>query len=115
VGQEPGENKLEGNEYNQNYLTVPVNIRGSFLDNWLFFEPGIESTWILGNDSKDPKFELLWKIGAGSKVGKLNYSLNYLWGTQDQTDVIKTDPLQLTVYQSRLLQLKVSYPLWIQK
>jgi hypothetical protein len=107
---------LDGYIYKQNYLTVPVNLRGSFFKNWLFVEPGIEFTWILGNENKKPQNEMLWKIGAGSKIGKLNYSLNYLWGTKEQSDILNPGPdFRVIVYKSRMIQLKVTYPLWSKK
>jgi hypothetical protein len=107
---------LDGYKYNQNYLTFPVNLRGSFFKNWLFIEPGIELTWMLGNEVKDPKYEMLWKIGAGSKIGKLNYSLNYLWGSKEQSDILNPGPdFRVIVYKSRMIQLKVTYPLWSKK
>lgn len=99
--------------YKQNYLVVPVNLRKSFFDNWLFVESGVELNWILGRESKKPKNEMLWKIGIGSKLGKLNYSFNYLWGNKEQEDLliegIKFVPV---VYNSRIVQLKLTYPLW---
>ena len=99
--------------YKQNYLVVPVNLRKSFLNNWLFVEPGIELNWILGRENKKPKNEMLWKIGVGSKLGKLNYSLNYLWGNKEQHDMlVEGDKFAPVVYNSRMLQFKVSYPLW---
>lgn len=99
--------------YKQNYLVVPVNLRKNFLNNWLFVEPGIELNWILGREDKKPKNEMLWKIGVGSKLGKLNYSLNYLWGNKAQRDMlVEGDKFAPVVYNSRMLQFKVSYPLW---
>ena len=99
--------------YKQNYLVVPVNLRKSFLNNWLFVEPGIELNWILGREDKKSKNEMLWKIGIGSKLGKLNYSLNYLWGNKEQHDMlVEGDKFAPVVYKSRMLQFKVSYPLW---
>lgn len=99
--------------YKQNYIVVPINLRKSFLNNWLYLESGVELNWILGREDKKPKNEMLWKFGVGSKLGKLNYSLNYLWGSKEQEDMliegIKFAPV---VYKSRMLQLKVSYPLW---
>lgn len=99
--------------YNQNYLVVPVNLRKNFLNNWLFVEPGIELNWILGRKDKKPKNEMLWKIGVGSKLGKLNYSLNYLWGNKEQFDMLADGDKYAPVnYNSRMLQFKFSYPLW---
>jgi len=113
IGHLVGHPTLDGYKYNQNYLTVPVNLRGDFFNKWLFVEPGIELTWILANEDKDPQFEMLWKIGAGSKIGKLNYSLNYLWGTKEQFDILNSGPdFRVIVYKSRIVQLKVSYPIW---
>lgn len=102
--------------YKQNYLVVPINLRKNFLNNWLFVEPGIELNWILGREDKKPKNEMLWKIGVGSKLGKLNYSLNYLWGNKEQSDMlVDGDKFVPVVYKSRILQFKVSYPLWQKK
>ena len=103
--------------YNQNYLVIPVNIRKSFLNKWLFAETGIELNWILGHENKKPQNEMLWKIGLGSKLGKLNYSLNYLWGNKEQGELIIYGPAEEykfapVNYKSRILELKISYPLW---
>jgi len=106
-------NSVDSYTYKQNYLVLPINIRKNFLNNWLFVEPGIELNWILSRENKKPKNEILWKIGVGSKLGKLNYSLNYLWGNKEQKDMlIKGDKFAPVVYNSRMLQFKVSYPLW---
>jgi hypothetical protein len=108
-----GQTTFDGYRYKQNYLVVPINPRKSFFNGWLFIEPGVELNWILGRPDKTPKNELLWKIGAGSKIGKLNYSLNYLWGNKEQDDMLvdgaKYSPV---IYKSRMVQFKVSYPLW---
>jgi len=99
--------------YRQNWLVVPFNLRKSFLNNWLFVEPGIELNWILGHEQMKHKNEMLWKIGIGSKFGKLNYSLNYLWGNKEQLDFLYPDGnFKIVNYNTRMLQLKVSYPLW---
>jgi hypothetical protein len=104
---------LDGYIYKQNYLTIPVNLRGSFFKNWLFVEPGIELNKILGNEDKKLQNEMLWKIGAGSKIGKLNYSLNYLWGSKVQSDILNPGPdSRIIVYKNRMVQLKLTYPLW---
>jgi len=109
-----GEPTLDGFKYNQNYLVVPFNLRKSFFNERLFVEIGPELNWIFGRENKDPKTELLWKIGAGSKIGKLSYSLNYLWGNKEQSDVlISGSNNKFVTYNSRMLQLKVSYPLWL--
>lgn len=106
---------LDGYKYKQNYLVVPINLRKSFLNEKLFIEPGIELNRILGREDKDPQTELLWKIGAGSKIGKLSYSFNYLWGNKEQFDIINPGPdFRVVLYKSRMLQFKVSYPLWLE-
>ncbi len=104
---------LDGFKYKQNYLVLPINLRKSFLNEKLYFETGVELNRIIGRDKKDPQTELLWKIGAGSKIGKLSYSLNYIWGNKEQFDILRMEPdARVVAYKSRLLQLKVSYPLW---
>lgn len=104
---------LDGFRYKQNYLVLPVNLRKSFLNEMLFLESGVELNRIIGRDKKDPQTELLWKIGAGSKIGKLSYSINYLWGNKEQFDVLWLEPdFRVVDYKSRMLQFKVSYPLW---
>ncbi len=113
VGYPIGYPTLEGFKYKQNYLVLPFNLRKSFLNEKLFVETGVELARILGRDKKDPKTELLWKIGAGSKIGKLSYSLNYIWGNKEQEDILRLEPdLKIVAYKSRMLQFKVSYPLW---
>jgi hypothetical protein len=86
------------------------------LNGWLFLEPGVELNWVLGRAHKNPKNEILWKFGVGSKLGKLNFSLNYLWSDKEQVDLliegIKIAPV---VYKIRMLQLKITYPLWQKK
>jgi hypothetical protein len=107
---------LDGFQYKQNYLVLPVNIRKSFLNEKLFIETGVELARILGRDKKDPQTELLWKIGAGSKIGKLSYSLNYIWGNREQFDVLRLEPdFKVVDYKSRMMQFKVSYPLFGKK
>jgi len=106
--------------YKQNGLVVPINIRKGFMNNWIFAETGIEMNWILNREDKKPKNEMLWKIGVGSKLGRLNYSLNYLWGTQAQTDVITYGPVEeykftAVEYKNRMLQFTVTYPIWVKK
>jgi hypothetical protein len=104
---------IDGYKYKQNYLAVPINLRKTFLKNWLFIEPGLEFNWIIGSKNIKQKNEMLWKIGAGSKIGKLNYSLNYLWGNKEQFDILNPGPdFKIVTYKSRMVQLKVSYPLW---
>ncbi len=102
--------------YNQNCLVVPFNLRKNYFNGLLFVEPGFELDWIMGRENREPKHELLWKIGLGSHLGKLEYSLNYLWGSKQQEDMliegIKFAPV---IYKSRLVQLTVSYPLWGKK
>lgn len=116
VMNQTGNSSLEGYKYKQDYWVVPVNLRKCFLSNWLFIEPGIEFNWIIGRADKDPKMEILWKIGAGSKIGKLNYSLNYLWGNKEQSDFLNPGPdFKVVMYKSRMFQFKVSYPLWQKK
>lgn len=105
-----------GYKYNQNYLVVPLNLRKSFFNEMLFIETGLELNWILKRVDKKPKNEMLWKIGAGSKLGKLNYSLNYIWGNKEQSDLlISGSNVKFVTYTSRMIQLKVSYPLWQKK
>ena len=104
---------LDGYQYKQNYLVVPINLRKSFLNEKLFIEPGIELNRILGREDKKTQTELLWKIGAGSKIGKLSYSLNYLWGNKEQFDILNPGAdFKVVLYKSRMLQFKVSYPLY---
>lgn len=99
--------------YKQNCLVVPINLRKNFINNWLFVEPGIELNWILSREDKKPQNEILWKIGVGSKLRKLNYSLNYLWGHKEQVDILNPGPeFKVITYKSRMLQFKGSYPLW---
>lgn len=104
---------VDSYSYKQNYLVVPVNLRKHLLNDWLFVETGIEMNWSLGREDKRPKNEMLWKIGIGSKLGNLNYSLNYLWGHKKQIDILNPGAdFQVVAYKSRMLQFKVSYPLW---
>lgn len=98
--------------YKQNYVVLPINLRKSFWNEKFFIEPGIELNRIVGLEYKEPQTELLWKMGAGSRMGKLNYSLNYVWGNQVQTDILDLNNFKMAQYKSRMLQLKVSYPLW---
>ena len=113
IGYQTSSKPFDGYQYNQNYLVVPLNLRKSFFNEKLFIETGLELNWILGRENKKPKSEILWKIGAGSKLGKLNYSLNYIWGNNEQSDVlISGTNVKFVNYSSRLLQLKVSYLLW---
>lgn len=105
--------------YKQNTLVVPVNIRKN-INKWLFAETGIELNWILNREVKKPQNEILWKIGLGSKIGRLNYSLNYLWETQEQSDVINYGPAEeykfaAVKYKNRMLQFTVTYPIWVKK
>ncbi|MBA4408624.1 MAG: hypothetical protein Q8S54_05640 [Bacteroidota bacterium] len=113
VGYPIGYPTLDGYQYKQSYLVLPVSLRKTYLNEKLFLEAGLELNRIFGREKKDPQTELLWKIGAGSKVGKLNYSLNYLWGNKEQEDILRLDPnLKIVAYKSRMLQFEVSYPLW---
>ncbi len=113
IGYPPNsERPFDGYRYNQNSLVIPLNIRKSFFTERLFVEAGLELDRVLNHENKDPKIELLWKIGAGSRIGKLNYSLNYIWGNKEQADVLISDSnYKVITYKSRMLQLKVSYPL----
>lgn len=113
VGYPIGYPTLDGFKYKQNYLVLPLNLRKSFLNEKLFIETGMELARILGRDKKDPQTELLWKVGAGSKIGKLSYSLNYIWGNKEQFDILRMEPdYRVVLYKSRMLQFKVSHPLW---
>lgn len=113
VGYPIGYPTLDGFKYKQNYLVLPLNLRKSFLNEKLFIETGMELARILGRDKKDPQTELLWKVGTGSKIGKLSYSLNYIWGNKEQFDILRMEPdYRVVLYKSRMLQFKVSYPLW---
>lgn len=103
-------------KYKQSFLVVPINLRYSLLNNWLFVEPGAEFSWILNRENRKPGNDLLWKIGLGSKLGKLNYSLNYLWGSKAQTDVfLQWTRVDGLTFKNRMVQFKVSYPLWNSK
>ncbi len=103
-------------KYKQSFLVVPINLRYNLLNNWLFIEPGAELSWVLNRGNRRPNNDMMWKIGLGSKIGELNYSLNYLWGSKEQNDVFlqgtRVDGLR---FKSRMIQFKVSYPLWNSK
>lgn len=110
------ERPFDGYKYNQNYLAVPLNLKKSFFNEKLFIETGLELNCILNRKDKNKKNEMLWKIGAGNKLGKLNYSLNYIWGNKEQSDIlIFGSNVKFVTYTSRMLQLKLSYPLWEKK
>ena len=101
VGYPIGYPTLDGFKYKQNYLVLPLNLRKSFLNEKLFIETGMELARILGRDKKDPQTELLWKVGTGSKIGKLSYSLNYIWGNKEQFDILRMEPdYRVVLYKS---------------
>jgi len=100
---------FDGYNYNQHFLVVPINLRKSFFNEKLFVETGIEFNWILNREEKKPNSDMNYKIGLGSKLGKLDYSLNYIWGNERQSDILKrgTD-VKFVSYNTQMLQCKVA-------
>ncbi|MGQ8338085.1 hypothetical protein ACUNWD_16155 [Sunxiuqinia sp. A32] len=102
----------------QHYIVLPAKLKYRLKNNF-FVQSGLEASWLLNYDYVSVKPEFNWSLGLGSKIGDLEWSLNYVRGTKMQGMLNYTNvpdvPIEITKDQglrNRMLMLNLLYPLW---
>ena len=101
-------------KYPQSYLTVPLNLRFS-LGKRFFITSGIELAWLLNYKYVKEKPEFSWLLGVGYSTNRLEYSLNLVEGLGEQGMGKQQDVGYGQEFNSHMLTLKVTCPLWKKK
>ncbi len=104
--------------YTLHYIVVPVHLQYLVRKN-LFVRGGIEASWLTNYDTGKDKTEWNWTLGFGSHQHKLKWSINYIRGFKDvgfANNLFTLDGMRsATAYRNNMLQLSLSYPLWLKK
>jgi len=113
------EGKINGwKTYPLQYVVVPVHLQYLVYKN-IFVRGGIEASWLTNYYAGKSNPEFNWSVGFGSQQHKLKWSLNYIRGFKDvgfANDLFTMDGMRsATSYRNNMLQLSLSYPLWLKK
>ena len=112
--------EIEGwKEYSLDYVVVPIHLKFD-IHKIYFLCGGLEASWLTNFKTGNDNTELNWTIGFGVRKNKLKWTINYIRGFKDVAFVnnlwIRSDGLQsATGYRNNMLQLSLSYPLWMKK
>ncbi len=99
--------------FQQHYLVVPLRLK-YFVWRQLFFEPGIDASWLLNYEKIREELELDWTIGLGWEFARLQCSLSYRHGFKDQGmgDIDGYEEELGQAYRNHTLAMNLSYALW---
>lgn len=100
------------------YVVVPVHLQYIVYKD-LFIRGGIEASWLTNYDTGKDKTEWNWTLGIGCQKHPLKWSVNYVRGFKDvafANELYTFDGFRsATIYRNNMLQLSLSYPLWLKK
>ncbi len=99
----------------QHYLVVPLKFKYTLKNNF-FITSGVDASWLLNYDTVNEKPECNWLVGFGSKIGDLQWTVNYTEGFSKQafgnfydgSDIYG----EVQGLKNRMLSVNLSYPLW---
>lgn len=107
-------------KYGLNYIVVPIHLQLLY-SKYAFIRGGIEASWLTNYNPGNKKTEYNWMVGIGSQRYKLKWSVNYIHGFKEVGFMNGLYEMENgkyksgTIYQNKMLQLSLSYPIWQKK
>ena len=112
--------KIKGwKRYPFSYVIIPLHLQ-YLVYKKMFVSGGIEVGWVTNTISVNDNPEFNWTIGLGSQLFKYKLTANYIRGFNElsyQSNLwTRSDGLKSsTIYRNNMIQLSLSYPIWVKK